>query len=237
MKTIASSLLTLFTIYLVANPVVKLLNAAATTPMVSEKVVVTINTDNARVSGCFKFDLRKVKLPSNPCLRVYVPIVIREGAIDSSKTLDPRYERDTDMTVRIGREDAKTRAVHPGSPENSDHPTVVCTRGLELLWFEACPEVSRKTSNVEVSYSQALLDGVFYYMPIIRPAPDAVSSSQLFTIRVIAAMPLYPAEGMACSYRYHGPREMVVTPSDNSLIAVTSDISKAASSFRSEAKE
>ena len=232
MRTLLCLLLIVLSVAICANPtaVMKYITEVVSFPMLSESVTVDIMPTVGSVNGSFTFGKIPKPWPENPCVAVWLPVLIKEGAIDPNKTLNPAYEDDADVVMRIGRHTDSGRAIHPRNPENELHPPTAHYEGLDILWFKACSEFKRKQNTIYVAYKQQLIDGVFYYIPIIKATPDSTAGTRSYIMKVRALSTLFPAKGMTCRYENPNPLEMIVTLTDGALVAVTTDPKKAMSS-------
>jgi hypothetical protein len=233
MKTLLGLLLVVIAVGLFANPSVVVINLTevAFFPMLSESVTVNLQPTVALVSGSFTFAKLPRSKAEHPCISVWVPVVIQEGLIDPNKSLPLGYEYGPSVGIRIGRHETTGQPIHPRNPAYQNHPAIAHHEGLDVLWFAACSEFKRKDTTIYVTYKQQLIDGVFYYIPIIKMPSDTTMGTRSYLLTIKATAPLYPAKGMACRYESPNPREMSVTLTDGALVAVTTDPNKALSSL------
>jgi len=175
----------------------------------SEQVQVVIKGDTARVEGTFNFRriTRYTKDASEP-EGVYFPVVAPKGvawtAVDFKLSLELNGHKATKYAVVT---------IAPVAVPDND--------AYSLVWILASfPEQSRRTLQVVVQYEQTLLNGKFYYLPILgkaQPKPEG------YEIRVSADRPIRSLGKGAGGVMVKGPRELVFVPTHLGMIVVVAN--------------
>ena len=201
---------------LLGVPFVALGNAKALSNAVleSERVQASITDDTAKVTGTYHFRrvTRLTKDAKEP-EGIYFPIVVPKGAIGTAE--------DFKLTLRLNGLMATNYSVVTNAPVK-----VPESDAYSLVWILASFPGSRPFNlNVSVQYEQKLLDGKFYYLPILERARPKVDG---YEIRVNADRPVRSLGTSAGGVMVKGPRELVFTPVHLGMIIVVADLQKTA---------
>lgn len=184
----------------------KVLNNAV---LESERVQANIRNDTAHITGTYHFRrvMRLTKDSKEP-EGVFFPVVVPKGTNGTAE--------DFKLTLRLNGRSATSYSVVTNAPVK-----VPESDEYSLVWILASfPGSQSYNLNVSVQYEQKLLDGKFYYLPILERAPPKVDG---YEIRVNADRPVRPLGTSAGGVMVKGPRELVFTPVHLGMIIVAAD--------------
>jgi len=185
-------------------------NAKVTVPnaiMVSEQVEVNIQHDTAQVHGFYRFHMIRVKEPGAPEGKVVFPLILAKGA-------QPTME-DLEFTMKVNGQKARLYSIMAKPPfELPD------SEDYSVVWISVSfpGQPIGPSLSVRVAYQQKLLDGVFYYLPVLdkaKPRPEG------FEIRVKADRPVRSVGQGAGGIIQRRPEELIFIPSHLSMIALS----------------
>jgi len=176
--------------------------------METEQVDVLIQGDMAIVKGKYLFR-RVTFFERNPTgfSKVYFPLACARGT--SPALADMKF------SLSVDHRDGLAYTIATNAPI-----IVPPSDDYSLLWIlTTVSESTVRSWDIEVSYRQPLIDGVFYYLPILgraKPNQDA------FQIRVKADRPIRWT-GKKGGMIAKSPRELVFFPVDQVMISVAAD--------------
>jgi hypothetical protein len=207
----------LLTLLLLGFPVLVLGNAKVLNNAVleSEQVQAAIKGDTATVTGTYHFRrvIRLTKDSKEP-EGVYFPVIVPKGATGTAE--------DFKLVLRLNGLIATNYSVVSNAPVK-----VLEADAYSVVWILASfPGSPRNNLNVAVQYEQKLLEGKFYYLPILelkRANPKG------YEIHVLADRPIKSVGKDSGGLLVKGEREMVFTPSHlNMIIVATGKIESSA---------
>lgn len=176
--------------------------------LLTERVNVSIQGDTAQVHGLFRFQQGAQREPIVPGGKhVYFPLVVPKSS--QPTVADFKFNLELD-----GRK-AVWYAIASKPPVN-----VPASEAYSLVWILATvpgEPIDRKW-GIRVSYEQKLLDGVFYYLPILEKTR---STPEGFEIRVRADRPIQSSGKRAGMVISLGANDLLFTPVNLNMIAVT----------------
>lgn len=180
----------------------------------SERVQANITGDTAKVTGTYHFrHVTRLTKDAKEPEGVYFPVVVPKGAIGTAE--------DFKLRLRLNGLIATNYIVVTHAPV-----TVAESDAYSLVWILASfPGARPYNFKVSVDYEQKLLDGKFYYLPILEQAPPKVGG---YEIRVSANRPVRSLGTSAGGVIVKGPHELVFTPVHLGMIIVATDIQKTA---------
>jgi len=172
----------------------------------TEQVDATIRGETATVTGRFRF--RRIYVPDrNPRddATVYVPLICPKGARSSLE--------DFQFSLELNGEPATSYSITTNSPI-----AVPDSDAYSIVWILAkAPFKAVRTWGVQVAYRQQLIDGVFYYLPILGRARP---SAEAFRIRVKADRPIHSV-GKKGGFIAKGPQDLLFIPANLVMIGVS----------------
>lgn len=175
----------------------------------SERVLVSIEGDTAKVEGTFHFRQRpRHTRDASERAGVYFPLVAPKSGTWAAE--------DFKLSLEVNGHKATSYRVVSNAPI-----AVPVTSDYSLVWILAnFSEQSRRTLQVGVRYEQRLLEGKFYYLPILektRPKGEG------YEIRVKADRHIRSVGKGAGGVIANGQRELIFVPVHLSVIAVAAD--------------
>lgn len=174
----------------------------------SERVQVVIEGNIAKVTGTFQFR-RTIRYTKDASQRegVYFPVIVPKDAKGVAE--------DFKLTLRLNGLIATNYAVVSNAPV-----TVPESDAYSIVWILAnFAGPVRHKFNVSVDYEQKLLEGKFYYLPILEKVTTRTVG---YEIRVNADRPIRSVGTAGGGVLTKGPRELVFIPTNLGMIVVGS---------------
>jgi len=196
------------TLLLVGIPFLVLGNAKVLNHAVleSEQVQVTIAGDTAKVAGTFHFRraIRYTKNAREP-EGVYFPLIVRKDATGTAE--------DFKFTLQLNGLMATNYSVVTNAPV-----VAPSSDDYSIIWILASfPGALRQSMNDFVQYEQKLLEGKFYYLPILDLKR---SNPKGYEIAVRADRPVKSVGKDSGGLLVKSERELVFTPLNLTMIIV-----------------
>ena len=172
----------------------------------TERVEVAMEGDTAVVKGEFRFrPVTERTAAKSDGTRVYFPLVRPRGA-------SPTVEQFKFALVLNGTK-ATSYAITTNAPlavpESADY---------SVVWIVATfPDRGYRRAYLEVSYEQPLLDGVFYYLPIVEGTRHGAEG---LSITVQSDRPIHSEGKGPGGVVALGPRKLVFVPAHLGMIVV-----------------
>ncbi len=180
--------------------------------LLTERVNVSIQGDTAQVHGFFRFQQGARPEPIVPGGKhVYFPLVVPKN---SQPTV-----ADFKFSLELDGRKAVLYAIASKSPVN-----VPASEAYSLVWILATVpgEPIDHKWGIRVSYEQKLLDGVFYYLPILQKTRSTLEGLE---IQVRADRPIQSSGKRAGMVISLGANDLLFTPVNLNMIAVSAPTS------------
>lgn len=171
-----------------------------------ERIEAAIQGEQAFVHGTFRFR-RAVNLSRSTGGEevIYFPLIRPRDAASVTN--------DFQLVLKLNGKEATSYVLASNAPL-----AVPGSDAYAVTWLKASyPKAQLRQWQLQVSFQQSLINGVFYYLPILektRAAPEG------YEIRVKSDRPIYPVSQGPGGVIRKGARELLFIPSHLSMIAV-----------------